>query len=309
MTPTGVPTKRVVSISLGTSRDNKLQDTTILGFPFHIERIGVDGDLGRFARMFAELDGKVDAFGIGGADLYVTLGDKRYEFSQIRRLISGAKTTPLLDGSGLKHTLERETVQRLQADGTIDFGRERVLLVSAVDRYGMAQALDKLCPDVVYGDLLFGMGLPFPLRSYSAVQRLGALVLPIITKLPFKWFYPTGKKQETRVPKHQKIFEWATLIAGDKHYIRRYAPDDLSDKTILTQSIRKSDLEWLSMTNARRVITTTPEMSGETFATNVMEAVIVAALGKGKTPLAESDYLAALDRLQWKPNVIELRQS
>ncbi len=298
--------KRVVSVSLGSSKRNKTHELDILGQSFRIERIGTDGDLDAFAKMFADLDGKVDALGVGGADIYVVVGEKRYAFRQIQRLISGAKITPVVDGSGLKHTLERETIHRLQRDGTVDFKQECVLLVSAVDRFGMAQALIDVGAKTTYGDLLFGLGLPIPVRSYGMVKFIGALTLPIITRLPFKWFYPTGEKQESRTPKFPKVFAEATFICGDWHYIRRYAPDNLRGKTILTQTVRKADLDWLKTTGARRVITTTPVMGGETFATNVMEGVVVALLGKRPEQMTEQDYLDTLARLDWAPNVIDL---
>lgn len=298
--------KRVVSVSLGSSKRNKSQEVEILGEQFQIERIGTDGDLKRFGEMFAELDGKVDALGVGGADVYVVVGEKRYAFRQILKLVANARKTPVVDGSGLKHTLERTTIEQLQADGTVDFKKETVLLVSAVDRFGMAQALDKIGGRVIYGDLLFGIGLPFPINKYKNVKRLGATVLPLITKLPFKWFYPTGEKQEERKPKYEKIWKESTLIAGDTLYIKRYASNDLTGKTILTQTVRKADLEWLKKSGAKRVITTTPVMGGETFATNVMEGVIVALLGRRPQDLTEKDYLETLQKLDWKPNVIDL---
>ena len=298
--------KRVVSVSLGSSKRNKSQEVEILGEQFQIERIGTDGDLKRFGEMFAELDGKVDALGVGGADVYVVVGEKRYAFRQILKLVANARKTPVVDGSGLKHTLERTTIEQLQADGTVDFKNETVLLVSAVDRFGMAQALDKIGGRVIYGDLLFGIGLPFPINKYKNVKRLGATVLPLITKLPFKWFYPTGEKQEERKPKYEKIWKESTLIAGDTLYIKRYASNDLTGKTVLTQTVRKADLEWLKKSGAKRVITTTPVMGGETFATNVMEGVIVALLGRRPQDLTEKDYLETLQKLDWKPNVIDL---
>jgi len=300
--------KHVVSVSLGSSKGNKSHELDILGEKFKIERIGTDGDLDKFAAMFRDLDGKVDAFGVGGADIYLVIGDKKYTFRQIANLVAGAKQTPIVDGSGLKHTLERKTIYNLQETGVVDFKKERVLLVSAVDRYGMAQALDELCPNVVYGDLLFGIGLPIPVRSYSGVKMIGALSLPLITNLPFKWFYPTGEKQEKRTPKFQKYFDWATFICGDTHFIRRYMPDKLPGKTILTQTVRKHTIDEFRAAEVGRLITTTPVMGGETFATNVMEAVIVALLGKRPDQLTEADYLSVLDRLAWKPNVIPLNE-
>jgi hypothetical protein len=298
--------KRVVSVSLGTSKRDKRNELEILGVTFSLERVGTDGDLDRFAAMFRDLDGKVDALGVGGADIWVVVPGRRYAFRQILKLVSGATKTPVVDGSGLKHTLERDTIRSLQRDGVVDFRQEKVLMVSAVDRFGMAQALVEAGASVVFGDLLFGIGLPIPVRKYSQVEALGRAVLPIVTRLPFKWFYPTGEKQEVRSPKFPKVFAEATVICGDWHYIRRYAPDDLRGKTIITQTLRKADLEWLRTTGLRRAITTTPVIGGETFATNVMEGVIVALLGKPPRDLKEQDYLDTLARLNWKPNVLEL---
>lgn len=300
--------KKVVSISLGSSKRNKTHSVEILGEQFEIERTGTDGDLEKFGQMFTDLDGKVDALGVGGADIYVVVGSKRYAFRQIVQLVSGATKTPVVDGSGLKHTLERETINTLQKDGTVDFSKETVLLVSAVDRFGMAQALVNLGAKIVFGDLMFAIGLPIQIRSYRWVKFIGATTLPIICRCPFKWFYPTGEKQEKRTPKYPKVFAEATFICGDWHYIRRYAPDDLKGKTILTQTLRKADLEWLKEAGARRAITTTPVMGGETFATNVMEGVIVALLGKRPEQLSEADYLDTLKKLDWKPNVISLNE-
>lgn len=298
--------KQVVSVSLGTSKRDKVHEADVLGQSFRIERRGTDGDKQKFRQLFRDLDGKVDALGVGGADIWVVIGDRKYAFREILALTQDAKITPVVDGSGLKHTLEREAIRRIQTDGILDFSKETVLLVSAVDRYGMAQTLDELCPSVVYGDLAFGLGLPIRVRSYKGVQAIGRIALPIVTRCPLTWFYPTGEKQEQRQPKHPKLFEEASVICGDWHYIRRHAPDKMSGKTIITQTVRKADLEWLATTGAARVITTTPVMGGETFATNVMEGVIVALLGKRPEEMTEQDYLGVLKELDWKPSVIDL---
>lgn len=298
--------KHVVSVSLGTSKRDKSFETTILGETFKLERRGTDGDKKRFHELMLELDDQVDAFGVGGADIYVATAKKKYAFKDVLKLIEGVKS-PVVDGSGLKHTLERTTIQRLQSEGTVDFKNERVLLVSAVDRFGMAQALDEACPNVVYGDLIFGLGIPIPVRQYYSVDRLARLLLPIVTACPIDWFYPTGKKQEERAPKAKETFDEATFVCGDWHYIRRYMPDDMSGKTILTQTVRDADLELLKKANVKRLITTTPEMGGETFATNVLEALIVAHLGKRPEELSDQDYLDVLNKLGWSPHVTDFQ--
>jgi hypothetical protein len=298
--------KRVVSVSLGTSKRDKRDEVEILGESFLLERIGTDGDLDKFAAMFTELDGKVAALGVGGADINVVLEEKQYPFKQIQKLISGAKTTPVVDGGGLKHTLEREAIRTLQSEGIVDFKSLNTLLVSAVDRFGMAQALVEQGGKVVFGDIPFALGLPIALTTYRQVKVIGSIALPIFTRLPFKWVYPTGEKQEQRTPKFGRYFDEADVICGDWHYIHRYAPNSMVGKTIITQTLRKADLEWLKSTGASRAITTTPVIGGETFATNVMEGVIVALLGKRPEELEARDYLEILAKLDWKPNEIDL---
>lgn len=295
---------RVVSVSLGSSKRDKATDVTLLGVPFRIERIGTDGDRGRFRSLMLELDGKVDAIGIGGADMWLRVGDRKYAFREIVELTSGVKHSILVDGSGLKHTLERRAIEIL-GEKTLDWSQERALLVSGVDRFGMAEALARACPRVVYGDILFGLGLPIPVRSFSAFQLLASLLLPVVTQLPFQWFYPTGAKQETRSPKFPRYFDEATVICGDWHYVRRYAPDKMPGKTIVTQTLRAADFEWLASTGVKRVVATTPVVEGETFATNVMEGVVLTLLGMRPDEATESDYLSILDKLQWMPTVIE----
>jgi hypothetical protein len=298
--------KHIVSVSLGSSRRDKRSEVEIVGERFLIERIGTDGDLRRFQSLFAELDGKVDALGIGGADLHIWVGNRRYTFRSIQKLVSVAKKTPVVDGSGLKNTLEREAVRWLQAQGIIDFSRSTVLLVAAVDRFGMAQELARCARQVIYGDFVFAIGLPIPIRSYRTVEWLGRMLLPIITRLPFQWFYPTGEKQEQRTPRAPRLFQQADVIAGDWHYIRRYMPDQLPGKRVITNTVRRADVELLRQAGVAQLITTTPVIEGETFATNVMEGVIVALTGRHPDELTAQDYLDMLHRLGWQPGVIEL---
>jgi hypothetical protein len=298
--------KHIVSVSLGSSKRDKRSEVVLAGEPFLIERVGTDGDLKRFQQLFAELDGKVDALGVGGADLYIWVGHRRYTFRSIQRLVSVATKTPVVDGSGLKNTLEREALRWIQEHRVLDFSRSTVLLVAAVDRFGMAQELAQLARCVIYGDLVFAVGLPIPLRSYRTVEFLGRLLLPIITRLPFQWFYPTGEKQEKRTPRAERLFQEADVIAGDWHYIHRYMPDRIADKTVITNTVRKADIEFLRAAGAARVITTTPVIEGESFATNVMEGVIVALTGRRPETLTPDDYRAALCQLDWSPSVVEL---
>lgn len=296
--------KHVVSVSLGNSKRNAREEISVLGQPFVLERLGTDGDAKKAAALFQVLDGRVDAFGLGGADLYVIAAGRRYTFGNVRELVSHAKLTPVLDGSGLKNTLERDAIAQL--DPLLNWRTRKVLMVSAVDRFGMAEALAQAGADVVYGDIVFGLNLNVPLRSLAALRRMAQLALPAITKLPQDWFYPTGTKQETSVPgKGTRYYAWADVIAGDTHYAKRYAPRDLAGKTILTQTITEADREWMKERGVARLITTTPRMGSRNFATNMLEAFFVALSGR-RGALSEQEYLRYIREVGFRPEINEL---
>ncbi len=100
--------KRAVSISIGSSTRNKAVEIELLGEKVSIERIGTDGDMEKAAQLYKELDGKVDAFGVGGADLGLQVADKWYPLYSVQPMVRFVQKTPLVDGAGLKNTLENK---------------------------------------------------------------------------------------------------------------------------------------------------------------------------------------------------------
>jgi hypothetical protein len=295
--------KHVVSISLGSSAGDKRIETELLGRRFVIERIGTNGDYRLFCRRLREIDGTVDAIGIGGINLALAAGRRKYYIRDAVRAVEGMRT-PVVDGSGVKQSWERHIILSVLPDamGTPLRGR-RVLLVASVDRYSMAEAFVEAGAECVFGDLMFGLGIPFGLRGLGTIRVLAALLLPIFTRLPFTWLYPTGDRQAEIRPKFGRSYRWADVIAGDFHYIRRHLPDDLTGKVVLTNTITSADVEALRARRVALLVTSTPEMDGRSFGTNVLEAVVVALSERRPEHLKPSDYLEWISRAGFQPRV------
>lgn len=296
--------KRVVSVSLGSSARDKRVETEILGEPFVIERIGTDGDTARYQALVEELDGRVDAIGMGGIDLYLRAGRSRYQIRDAARLIRGVRRTPVVDGGGIKNSWEKYIIlEYLPKEAGISFAGRRVLLVSSVDRYGMAEAFSQAGAQVLFGDFYFALGVPLPMRSLATVRVLAACLLPVLTKLPFQLLYPTGAKQEQNTPRFPHLFRWAEVLAGDFHFIRRYMPPDLGGKTVLTQTVTPQDIEELRRRRASTLITVSPEMDGRSFATNVLEGIVLALSGRRSDDLRPDEYVHWLLRAGFRPRI------
>jgi hypothetical protein len=298
--------RRVVSVSLGSSRGDHRVELTLAGQPFVIERIGTDGDYRAWCRRLRDLDGTVDAIGLGGINLALIAGSRKYYIRDAVRAVAGMRT-PVVDGGGIKQSWEQHLILTGLRDAIgLDFRGKRVLLVASVDRYGMAEAFTQAGADLVFGDLMFGLGIPIALRGLTTIKVLAAVLLPILTRGPFTWLYPTGAKQETVRPRFGRAYRWAEVIAGDFHLIQQNMPDDLSGKTILTNTVTATDVEALRRRRASLLITVTPEMHGRSFGTNVIEAVLIAASGRRPEELTRADYLEWMRRLDFRPRIERL---
>lgn len=299
--------KRAVSISIGSSKRNKSVEVVLLGEKIAIERIGTDGDMEKAAQLYRDLDGKVDAFGVGGADLGLLVDQKWYPIHSVQKLIRFVKQTPVVDGTGLKNTLENRLAPFIdqQIGDYINQSGRKAFVVGGVDRWGMTESFVDNQYEVIFGDLMFILGLPFPVRTKKSLKRLAALLTPVVTRLPFEWLYPTGEKQERRTPKWEKYYNWASVIAGDCHYVKRHMPDQLPGKVIATNTTTKEDVEFFQSAGIKYLITSTPVLEGRSFGTNMMEAALVALAGKGrKLSLVELNQM--LDQLNLEPQLQEL---
>lgn len=299
--------KRIVSVSLGSSKRDHRAELEFFGEKAIVERIGVNGDLPKAIQMIKELDGQVDAFGMGGIDLYLFAGQKRFTVRDAAKLARAAQISPIVDGSGLKNTLERRVVQFLNDHLKINLKGKKVLMASGVDRFGMAQAFDSAGADLVFGDLIFALGVPIPIKTLRGLERLAGTLLPIVTRMPFQLLYPTGSKQEEDTPKYAQHYETAEIIAGDFLYLKKYMPPKITGKIIVTNTVTSADIEELKKREAALLVTSTPEFSGRSFGTNVIEALMVSFAGKRPGDLNENDYLQLLEKMKFEPRVIKLR--
>lgn len=297
--------KEVVSVSLGSSQRDVDHVFELLGHEVRLRRQGVDGDLRAAERLIAELDGEVDAIGLGGIDRFIIVGDRRYYFRDASRLTRAAKHTPVVCGAGLKDSLERRAVAEL--DATLDWSTRNVLMVAAADRFGMAEALDEHGAKVIYGDLMFALGVNVPLRSLAALNRVAHVLGPVVTRVPFSWIYPLGSKQD-REPtrgRYEKAYAWADVVAGDWHFVRRYAGASLAGKTVLTNTTTSRDVELLQRLGAVSLVTTTPRFEGRSVGTNLLEAAFVAVAG-AEGELSREQYAELIERASLKPTVLPL---
>jgi hypothetical protein len=303
--------KHIVSVSIGSSKRDHRTQLEILGETYIVERKGTDGDIKKAIALVEELDGNIDAFGMGGIDVYLNAGKNRYQIKDAMPIKAAAQKTPMVDGSGLKISLEKQVAHYIN-DNIESLKNKKAFILPAIDRYAMAEGFEEVGCELTLGDLMVVLGIGLPLKSLRGLDRLAKVVAPIACRLPFEMLYPTGKEQNkdtTKAGKFDKFFEENDIIAGDFHYIKQYMPQIMDNKIIVTNTVTKEDIEWLRDSGVRLLVTSTPDLEGRSFGTNVIEALLVAFIGKPVDDISSQDYLDALEKIDFKPRVEYLQDN
>lgn len=297
--------KRAVSISLGSTTRNKAVEVNLLGETVRIERIGTDGDEAKARQMFREMDGKVDAFGVGGIDLGVHTPWKFYPLYSALKLVQDVKQTPYVDGSGLKETLETRVMQWVEGKIGTEIQPKTAFLVAGITRYGMTESFINAGYRCVFGDLMFGLDIPIAIHSMSSLNRLARILMPVVGRMPLSMLYPTGEKQEKVTPKYEKYYHGNSVTGGDFLYVKQHMPEDMRGKIIVTNTTTPADVEFLKKRGVKYLVTTTINLDGRSFGTNMMEAALVAVAGKGRV-LTTDELNALIDQLGFEPQLQKL---
>lgn len=296
--------KKVVSISLGSSRRDHEAIADLLGHRVRIQRIGVDGDFERARALFLELDGKVDAFGMGGCEFGINFNDRYYRLRSVAPLIKGIKT-PVVDGSGFRGVVERSMAGFVTNKLADSIESKRVLCCVASARYDLVLGFHESGFAVKFGDPGFILGLPIGSTSFWLAKLAGRVFIPLVVRAPFSWLYPTGTKQHSNKPRFKSWFDWATIIADDFLYIRRYLPEQIDGKIIVTNTTTREDQEMLRQRGAKYLVTSTPILDGRSFGTNVLEAALTAVAGKFRQ-LSRNEMQLAIKEAGIQPQITRL---
>ncbi len=302
--------KEIVSISLGpASRDYELT-TRVSGEEFHVRHMGADGNAGRARELVAQLDGQVDTIGLRGMCLQFRVGQRTYSHQQVQQIANAAHTTPVVDGTHFMETLERWALSRVTEQQPGIFSQKRVFVVSGIDRYGMAEALSLYTPHLWFGDPIFQLNLPFALRSFRQLERYASLVLPALCRAHDGMLSTAGADEDLRTPRGSRYFHQADIIAGNYAYIRRFAPDKLRRKVIITNDLTAADLEELRARGVESVITIAPPPAtgGASVGADVMEAMLSTFMDRPPAEITKDDYLNLVARCEMEPQIVILNE-
>jgi hypothetical protein len=300
--------KKILSISIGSASRDHTTRHVFLGQEFEITRMGTNGDVEKAAQLYREMDGKVDAFGVGGAGFYLQVADKRYYFREPKKFRKAIRISKVGDGSRVKGLLEKRAFVALEKYLNEKEGKTLkgmpALQTCVMERYGMGKAMVESGLDVTFGDFMFALGLPFTMKTLGQARLLAAIFLPPVSLMPFAWLYPLGSEQDKPPkPRWTKYYRQSYVIAGDFMQIRQNMPDDLTGKIVVTNTTTSKNVEELKARNLHILVTVTPRLEGRSFGTNVMEATLLALLDRQEADVTDAQFLDLIERVPLEPNI------
>ena len=304
--------KKVVSISLGSSKLDCNFKTKFLGQDFQVVRIGADHKSWRARQLLREWQGKADAVGLGMVPDHYWVGTNYFCQQSTRKLEKLLGDTPVSTGAKLREIVQEWSLRSAQVELGNIFNNARVLFLSGATNYRMASVMSEFTQNLSFADPVLQFGAPKLLHSLRALERYAAGSHPVLRYKAGAALLPSlspVKLLNQYVLK--KAVVDADVIVAPYNQLLHYEPEQLAGKTVLTSTVSPPRLEVLKEKGVRLVIDCSIqpferplEQPGQIVGLNVVEAMIIAALGKKAEDISQDDYLEIFTDLDLKTRIL-----
>ncbi|MBK8971487.1 MAG: dehydrogenase [Hahellaceae bacterium] len=298
--------KKIISVSLGPADQDYEFKTKFLDQEFLVKRIGTNQDETEAWEQLQRLQSKCDAIGVGMVNDTYEVGDHRFVHPETKRLMNVVTRVPATTGARLRRLLQCAAVRYVQKELGNYFNNNKVLFLSGMANYEMANVLAEYSPNLRFADPVIQAGIPKMLTSISALELYARgkhavdLVNPIKSIQPN---VPTIPQVIRRIV--GKAMKEAHVIVGTCSEILRYGDKkSLSGKTLITSTVTDEHMKLFKEAEVNLAIDVTPQLFDQVVGLNVLDAMILAALDISTDELSSLDYQDIIKELNIKPRLL-----
>jgi predicted amino acid dehydrogenase len=298
--------KSVVSISLGARAGDYDFTTRFRGESFRVRRLGTDGDVGRALDLLARWQGECDAIGLGSVRDHQVVGAHRIEDPVTAELEAAVCEVPVTTGARLRGFLDEWAVRHVQHRRRHDFTNARVLFLSGLTSHRIAQVLSEYTGNLSFADPLLQLGLPKLLGSLGQLEAWAAVLASARRLLPDLWpKVPQAIREGWARIALRGAFDAATVVVAPHEALEPFGPAELAGKVVLTSAVPDDRLKPLADRGVDVVIDRTPQLLDRVVDVDVLEALIVAALGREhRDEVRHDEYLEILADMKRGPRIL-----
>jgi len=298
--------KNIVSISLGASAGDYDFTTRFMGQSFRLRRFGVDHDVAKALDMLARWQGECDALGLGLVADHLLVGTRRMEDPTTAELEAAVSEVPVTTGARLRSFLDEWAIRHIQAHEQRCFTNARVLFLSGLANYAIAQAVSEYTHNLSFADPLVQFGLPTILGSVEQLEAYAALTSPVPRQLRALWGKaPPALRGVWARPMLDRAVRKADILVGAHEDLAAVGREALDRKIVLTSAISDAEVKRLGDQGVDVVIDRTPKLLERVVGLNVIEAMIIAALGRQhRDDILYDEYLEIFGEMKLAPRIL-----
>jgi predicted amino acid dehydrogenase len=295
--------KRVVGISLGSDAQDFAFRARFLGKPLDVRRIGTNHSVDRAEKLLGHWENHADAIGVGVVKDAYAVGSQRFIGKESARLTAAVTRVPVTTGGRLGDILQEWALRHVQGKLGDYFSNARVLFFSGTANYKLAQAMAEFTPNLEFADALLQMGVPRMLGSLDALELYASGAHYVTDRIPDGVMSTAVAREWTKFVLRRAMQD-ATVIVAPVHELDAFGLEELSGKTILTSTASDARIARLRKKGVSVVIDGAPALFGHVLDPSILDAMIIAALGKEPDDLLEDDYLEIIAGLAIEPRVV-----
>ena len=298
--------KHVVSVTMGSSKNDFTFETDFLGQPFTVSRVGADGDESQAWELLRRHQAKADAIGLGMIRDHHDVGTRRIVHADTERMLGVVTRVPATTGAALRRLLQVRAVRHVQKQLGNFFNNNKVLFLSGVVNYDMAVAMADYTPNLRFADAVLQTGAPKMLTSLNQLEvfargaRLAESVLPLRTLSTVMPGLSAVKSSLVR-----KQIRDSHTVVGTFDDLKQFMEDGaLKDKTVITSAVDDERFAAFKRWEANLVVDVSPTLFDHVVGTNTIQAMILAALNMSSEELADADLEDIIRELAIKPRLL-----
>jgi predicted amino acid dehydrogenase len=295
--------KKVVTVTLGSSKQDFSFETNFLGHRFQVKRMGADDDTGKAWELMRRQQATADAIGLGEIGDHYQVGLRTVVNKETQRLLNVVTRVPVTTGATLRRLLQVRAVRHVQHALGNYFNNNLVLFLSGMRNYDMAVALSDYTKNLSFADALFQTGAPTMLTSLEQLELYAKGSNWALSGKPGEMLeaalsgFKSSRVASAVAKSHVIVGTFAELKAVGN-------AANLSGKTLITSAVDDERLAFFKQCKVNLVIDVSPKLFDRVVGVNVIEAMVLAALGKPSEEVSDDDFAEILDELAITPRLL-----
>ena len=295
--------KKVVTVTLGSSKQDFEFKTQFLGQSFSVRRMGADQDTGKAWELMRRQQATADAIGLGEIPDHYHVGLRTVINKETQRLTNVVTRVPVTTGATLRRLLQVRAVRYVQKELGHYFNNNLVLFLSGMRNYDMAVAMSDYTKNLSFADALFQTGAPTMLGSLDQLELYAKGSEYMLSG-------KSGQMLEAAMAgfKNRMV---ADVVAKSHVIVGTFAElkavsnaTNLEGKTIITSAVDDERLAFFTKCKVNLVIDVSPKLFPEVVGINTIEAMILATLEKPQEEVSDDDFDEILNELDIKPRLL-----